>query len=126
METVFVERGQASVELLAVIPLVAAVAMLGWQLVVAGHTFWKAREASRVAARSVYVAGERADDEAGRRRAGEVTAALLASSPKSSRKVLIAENGEVTVSVRVPLVAPFRAALGDRGPRVSARSRFAP
>ncbi len=126
METVFVERGQASVELLAAIPLIAVVGMLGWQLVVAGHTVWKAREAARVGARAVYVAAERGDPPAGRRRADVLASALLASSPARSRTVDVAKNGTVTVAARVPLVAPLRAALGDRGPRVRARSRFAP
>lgn len=127
MESVFVERGQASVELLAAIPLIAVVGMFGWQLAVAGHTFWKTREAARIAARAVYVAEERGDAAAGKRKGRAVTAALLGSSPARSRRLSVSEEGVVTVSARVPLIKPFRAALGpDAGPRVHARSKLAP
>lgn len=127
METVFVERGQASVELLAAIPLIAVVGMLGWQLVLAGHTFWKTREAARVGARLIYVAEQRGEGASGRLHARAVSAELLAASPKRSRRVTVSEAHVVTVSARVPLIDPLRAALGeDAGPRVHASSRFAP
>lgn len=120
-------RGQASVELLFALPLVLIVMFAGWQIVVAGHTWWKVSEVARAATRAHYVAGQRGDQRAGIRRGREMADALLASSPQASRRIRVLRSGEVVVSARVPLVAPFRAALGaDSGPRVSASSRMAP
>lgn len=46
------QRGQASVELVALLPLVAALAGLLWQAVVAGQAIWLAGSAARAAARA--------------------------------------------------------------------------
>jgi hypothetical protein len=120
-------RGQASVELVLAVPLIALVMFSGWQLVVAGHTWWKVAEVARLAARARYVADQRGDVRAGERRGREIADALLASSPKASRRVSAAKSGNVTVSARVPLVAPFRIALGaGAGPRIASSSRMAP
>ena len=43
------ERGQASVELVAVLPFVLLVAALVWQLVLVGHTAWLTAQAARAA-----------------------------------------------------------------------------
>jgi hypothetical protein len=121
------EAGQASVELLAAIPLVVAVAMLGWQLVLTGHTLWKANEAARVAAREVYVAEQRGEAALGRKRGRDAVNALLGTTPRGSRGLKVSDAGLVTVSARVPLVEPFRSALGvAAGPRVHASSRMRP
>lgn len=99
----------------------------GWQIVVVGQTWWKVSEAARAAARAHYVAGQRGDERAGARQGRRLADALLASSPESSRRVRASKSGEVVVSARVPLVMPFRAALGaGGGPLVSASSRMAP
>ena len=44
--------GQASVELVALLPLLAAVALLAWQGVVAGQAIWLSGAAARAAARA--------------------------------------------------------------------------
>jgi hypothetical protein len=103
------------------------VAFAGWQLVVAGHTWWKLQEAARIAARARYVSAQAGDQPAGLRRGREAADALLASSPSGSRQVSQAAGGAVTVSARVPLVGPFRVALGSGGgPKLHATSRMTP
>ncbi len=54
------QQGQASVELVALLPLLAALAMLGWQVVVAGQALWLAGTAARGAARAQAVGGDAA------------------------------------------------------------------
>ena len=46
------ERGQASVELVALLPLMAVLAGLLWQAIVAGQAVWLAGAAARAAARA--------------------------------------------------------------------------
>ena len=46
------ERGQASVELVAALPLVLLAGLLAWQLALAGHTAWECAHAARAAARA--------------------------------------------------------------------------
>jgi hypothetical protein len=120
-------RGQASVELVLAVPLIVLVMFAGWQLVVAGHTWWKVAEVARIAARERYVAEQRGNVKAGERRGREIADALLASSPKVSRRVVATSTDRVTASARVPLVTPFRIALGaEAGPLLSSSSRMAP
>ena len=52
------ERGQASVELLAVLPAALLLAALGWQLLLTGQAAWLAGNAARVAARAQAVDGD--------------------------------------------------------------------
>lgn len=54
------ERGQASVEMVAVLPLVLLVGLAVWQMALAGHTLWACASAARVAARADAV-GEDAE-----------------------------------------------------------------
>src|SRR5438270_9963368 len=49
------QLGQASVELLGVVPAVLLIALLGWQLAVAGWSAWLCAGAARAAARAVAV-----------------------------------------------------------------------
>ena len=52
------ERGQASVELVALLPLVAVLAGVMWQSVVAGQAVWFAGSAARAAARAAALGGD--------------------------------------------------------------------
>src|SRR5688500_9139623 len=52
------ERGQATVELVALLPLMAVLAALLWQAVVAGQAVWLAGSAARAAARASAVGGD--------------------------------------------------------------------
>lgn len=127
LRSVLNPRGQASVELVLAVPLVVFVMLAGWQLVVVGHTWWKVAEVARLAARERFVADQRGEPRPGVKRARELANSLLASSPEASRRVVVSASGVVTVSARVPLVAPFRAALGEAGgPSISSSSRMDP
>lgn len=52
------ERGQAAVELVALLPLAVLLAALLWQAVVAGQAVWLAGSAARAAARAEAVGGD--------------------------------------------------------------------
>ena len=89
------ERGQASVELVALLPLLAVVAAVAWQVVLAGHAAWSCEVAARVAARAVAVRGADASPAAVR---------MLPSSLRAGARVRSSGEGEVAVTVRVPSV----------------------
>ncbi len=101
------QGGQAAVEFLAVLPLVAMLAAAAWQLAVAGHAVWAAQAAARAAARAHAV--HRDADAAARAR---LTPALR------RRLRVTTADGWTSVTVRVPAVLPVRL------PAVSARARF--
>ncbi len=52
------ESGQATVELVAVLPLLAVVLLVLWQAALAGHAVWAATAAARAAARAHAVGGD--------------------------------------------------------------------
>ena len=104
------ERGQASIELVAVLPVVLLVGAVVWQLALAGHTAWLTANAARAAARAEAVGREPAS-------------AARSSLPRSLERGLEVDRlggGGVRVSVQIPLVA------GGRTPvRVAAFSSLA-
>jgi hypothetical protein len=104
------QSGQAAAELVAVLPWLAALLALAWQLVLAGHAAWAAHAAARAAARAEAVGG---DPRAAAR-------SHLPNSLERGLKVRTAEGGRVEVSVRIPDVLPVR--LGT----ASASARFEP
>jgi hypothetical protein len=85
--------GQASVEAVAVVPAVILAALIGWQLVLVGHTLWLCAGAARAAARADVVG------------LSPRTAArsALPSSLERGLSVERAEGG-VRVQVRVPIL----------------------
>jgi pilus assembly protein CpaE len=90
------ERGQASVEFLGILPAALAVALLAWQLVLAGQASWLAGNAARVGARAQAVGR---DPEA---------AARSALPSYLRRHVEVARGGvagdRIRVKVRPPLL----------------------
>ena len=107
------ETGQASVELVAMVPVVLLVGAVAWQLALAGHTAWLTAHAARAAARADAV-GEKPS---------EAARSALPRSLEDDIEVERLERGGVRVSVRVPLLmrnwnAPVRvdaaASLGRR------------
>lgn len=52
------ERGQAAAEFVALLPLLAAVVAVLWQVVLAGHAVWGAAAAAGAAARAAAVGGD--------------------------------------------------------------------
>jgi hypothetical protein len=99
------QSGQASVELVAMVPFVLLIGAVVWQLTLAGHTAWLTANAARAAARA---------DTVGR----DVSAAARSALPGSMEdglEVKRLDQGGVRVSVRVPLLlrrwqAPVRVA----------------
>lgn len=89
------EDGQAAVETAALLPLVAAVLLVAWQLAVAGDARTSAAVAARAAARAVAVG---ADPTAAARR-------ILPKRLRRGLRVRAGSGGSVSVSVRVPALA---------------------
>lgn len=104
------EDGQASVELVALLPLVAVFVVLLWQAVVAGQAVWLAGSAARAAARATAVG---ADASAAARRV------LPARLERGLVVRPAASGGGVRVGVAIPVV--FGA---GRLATVSARARL--
>lgn len=94
------ERGQASVELVAIVPFALLAGLIVFQLALAGHAAWMSANAARVAARAETVGknGEQAARSA------------LPGYLERGLQIERAEGSRVTVRVRVPYVVPIRAA----------------
>jgi hypothetical protein len=88
------ERGQASIELVAVLPFVLLVGAVVWQLALAGQAAWLTANAARAGARAEAVGRDPA-------------AAARSALPRSLERGLEVERrgaGVVRVSVRIPLL----------------------
>ena len=88
------EVGQASAELVAIVPFVLLCAAFAWQLALAGQTAWLCANAARVAARAEAVGRD------GR-------AAARSALPKALRRgldVSRAHGGAMRVRVRMPFL----------------------
>ena len=88
------ELGQASVELVAVVPFVLLCAAVAWQLALAGQTAWLCANAARVAARAEAVGGDG-------------TAAARSALPEPYRdglEVSEHERGAMRVSIHIPFL----------------------
>ncbi|MFM9022582.1 MAG: pilus assembly protein [Solirubrobacterales bacterium] len=88
--------GQASVELVAMLPVLGALLAGCWQAVVAGHCWWLAGVGARAAARAEAVGSS------------PLAAARRALPPGRRPRLKVSEGhgGQVTVRVPVPAVAP--------------------
>jgi hypothetical protein len=89
------ERGQASVELVAVLPLAALLALAVWQLCLAGYALWACGGAARAAARAAAIGGD----------AGAAARGALPRRLERGLRVARARDGGVRVRIAVPLVA---------------------
>lgn len=105
------QGGQAAVELVAVLPLVALLTMTLWQAVVAGQAAWLSGAAARAAARANAVGSDAA--------AGART--VLPPRLEEGLKVSTGSDGDVTVTLAVPLVV----GAGSLG-SLDGRARFEP
>jgi hypothetical protein len=96
------QGGQASIELVAMVPVVLLVGAVIWQLALAGQTAWLTANAARVAARADVVARD-------------TTEAARSALPRSLEDGLEVERlprGGVRVSVKVPLLlTPWKSPL---------------
>jgi len=104
-------RGQASVELVVLLPVIVLVLAIAYQALLAGQAIWEVRVASRAAARAHSLG---ADPAAAAR-------SRLRSGLERGLRVTPSDAGDVRVSVRVPAVIPT-VRLG----RVAATSHFRP
>src|SRR4051794_7579525 len=105
------ESGQASVELVALLPVLAVVAFGLWQAVVAGQAAWLAGSAARAAARAAAVGSS----------PRAAAAHVLPSSLRRGLRVDQASDGTVRVRLRVPAVVG-----GGALATFSSRARLAP
>jgi hypothetical protein len=105
------DSGQASVEFIAVLPIIAAMLLLSWQAVLAGHTVWAATTAVRAAARAAALGGDPA----------AAARAHLPAALEPGLRISRGAAGAVELSLRVPRVIAA-IPLG----RVSATSHFRP
>jgi hypothetical protein len=101
--TAWAERGQASVELLAALPLLIALGLAGVQLLAVGYASILAGNAAEAGALALAGASNASDARAG------VRAALPGWSHARAR--VDVENGRVTVRLRPPALL---SALGER------------
>lgn len=115
--------GQASVEFVAVLPVLAVAVACAWQVVVAGHAMWTVAEAARVAAREYAVQRRHGDLPAARSRAGRAADQMLPASMRDGRRIAFTSAGAVRLWARVPLSPPFDTVFG-RGPAIDSRVGF--
>jgi pilus assembly protein CpaE len=103
--------GQASVELVAVVPALLLVGLALWQLALAGYALWACANAARVAARAAAVGD---DPRAAARSA-------LPGWLRRDVRVAARDGGTVRVRISVPLLGPW----GPRPVRVSSSAALA-
>lgn len=89
------ERGQASVELIGMLPFLVLAALLVWQLLLVGYAVTSAENAARAASRVDARGGD------GRKAAERVVGGPLREGIRTEL-----ESGKAVVRVRVPLIAP--------------------
>src|SRR5918997_4442850 len=88
------EHGQASVEMVATLPLALLVGLVLWQLALAGHAAWACANAARVAARAAAVD----------RNAEKAARSALPRRLEDGLRVRERDDGSIDVRVRVPLL----------------------
>jgi TadE-like protein len=92
MVTLRSRSGQASVEFIVVLPLVAAVLAAVWQLALVGYAEWGASAAARAAARASAIGGD----------ASTAARSHLARSLEPGLRVHALADGDVRVAVKIP------------------------
>jgi len=101
--------GQATVELVALLPLVGLLVALLWQALLAGETVWLSGGAARAAARAAALGADPAD----------AARAVLPPRLERGLRVVRERDGAVALVLRVPI------ALGDGTlASVTTRARF--
>jgi TadE-like protein len=105
------ERGQATVELVGVLPLVVVLGFAVWQAAVAGQAMWMAGAAARAAARAAALGAD--PDDAAR--------AVLPPRLDDGVRVGTRDDGGVRITLRIPAVVG-----GGAVGTTSAGARFVP
>jgi hypothetical protein len=88
------QSGQASVEMVAVIPFLILAALAAWQIALAGHTLWLTAGAARAAARAETVGAN----------AERAARSALPVSMERNLSVERRRAGGMRVRVRMPLL----------------------
>lgn len=89
------ERGQASVELIGMLPFLVLAALLVWQLLLVGYAVTSAENAARAASRVEARGGD-----------GGKAARRVVGSPLRKGIRTEVDRGKTVVRVRVPLIVP--------------------
>ena len=110
------EPGQASVELVAILPALVICVLIAGHGLAAGWALWSAASAARVGARAEHVGGVGGDGEAVARRA-------LPGALRGDAR--IRSDDGVRVEVRAPMLFPNELP-GSEGPRLGAAARLDP
>jgi hypothetical protein len=105
------QRGQATVELIALLPCLAALLAALWQLALLGYAEWAASAAARAAARAHAVGSD----------PGRAAREHVPGSLRGGLQVSAGADGDVSVALRVPRL-PGVPNLG----RVHAAAHFEP
>jgi hypothetical protein len=105
------ERGQATVEMVGVLPLVVVLGFAVWQAAVAGQAMWMAGAAARAAARAEALGFDPAP----------AARAVLPPRLEHGLRVRARDDGGVRVTLRIPAVVG-----SDTLGSTSARARFVP
>src|SRR4051795_286932 len=105
------DRGQASVELVALLPLLAVLVAVVWQAALVGQTIWLSGAAARAAARASAVGADPARS----------ARAVLPRALRGGLAVRAASPGAVRLALRVPTLVG-----GARLGTIHARARFVP
>jgi hypothetical protein len=111
MPSVRAQGGQATVELVALLPLLVVIAFALWQAAVAGQAIWLAGAAARAAARAEALGQDPAP----------AARAALPPRLEDGLRVVVADGGGVRVTLRIPSVLTSGAVA-----TTSARARFVP
>jgi hypothetical protein len=111
MPSVRAQGGQATVELVALLPLLVVIAFALWQAAVAGQAIWLAGAAARAAARAEALGQDPAP----------AARAALPPRLEDGLRVVAADGGGVRVTLRIPSVLTSGAVA-----TTSARARFVP
>ncbi|MBI5310401.1 MAG: hypothetical protein HZB14_05160 [Actinobacteria bacterium] len=115
--------GQASVELVAALPVIAVVLGCAWQAVLAGHSAWALSEAARLAAREYAVKRVALGPEPARSYSRAIVDRVLPSSMRDGRSFRVSRGGAVELRVHIPLAPPFSAVFAH-GPTITSRAGF--
>lgn len=102
------EDGQATVELVGIVPALLAAGLVVWQLVLVGHSAWLSAHAARAAARAELVGGD------------PLAAARSAVPARLERGVAVERGRGGTMRVRVPV--PLLHPRWGRAAHVAART----
>ena len=86
------ESGQATVEMVALLPALCVVLVAAWQAALAGHAAWAATAAARAAARAHAVGADPA----------RAARSHLPASLERGLRVTTGSGGDVEVRVRIP------------------------